>query len=156
MARSLHACIIRQVLSWKAAGGNASLDKTIIGGNAPTNNTFHFTQISADPAKQGLRCVRDYLPFMLSLLLCSYCAVSRILFCSSGEGPGGELGRRIFPSTPSSTSSWTPTPPLAASACAADLMPSNACAVGLMPKPAFWGSQGTLSAPFGTSFLYFF
>ena len=100
--------------------------------------------------KSSVRRVRDYLPFMLSLLLCSCCAVFRILFCSSEKGPRGELGRRIFSSTPSSTSRRHP---LAASARAADLRPSNACAVDLMPQPPFGGSQGALLAPFGTCFL---
>ena len=81
------------------------------------------------------------------------CCLSRVLFCSSPvsrEGPGGSWdagysrGRVVDESS---------TPPFAASACAADLRPSNACAVDLMPQPAFWGSQGTPLAPFGTSFL---
>ena len=93
------------------------------------------------------------------------CCLSRILFCSSAvsrEGPGGELGPQIFSWASRGQvvgKSWASRrqvvdpPPLAASACAADLRPSNACAVDLMPQPAFWGSQGTLLAPFGTSFL---
>ena len=104
--------------------------------------------------------MRDYLPFMLSLLLCSCWAVfpgscsALLLFPGRVREGSWDAGyyrrpprRRVV-----DESSASRRPP-AASACAADLRPSNACAVDLMPQPAFWNSQGTLLAPFGTSFL---
>ena len=107
--------------------------------------------------------MRDYLPFILSLLLCSCCAVfpgscsALLLFPGrvwEGSWDAGYSRGRVVDESWSgrvvgkSSASRRP-PPLAASACAADLRPSNACAVDLMPQSAFWGSQGTLLAPYG-------
>ena len=91
--------------------------------------------------------------------LFSLCCLSRILFCTSPvsrEGPG--VGTPDILVDPLVDPSWTPRrpPPLAASACAADLRPSSACALDLVPQPTFLASQGTLSAPFGTSFFVTF
>ena len=96
----------------------------------------------------------------ISLLLCSCCAVfpgscsALLLFPGRVREGSWDAGySRRPPRGRVVDESWRPPSPLAASACAADLRPSNGCAVDLMPQPAFWDSQGTLLAPFGTSFL---